>query len=69
MKASGERHAQAALPPGKRQGVHCTGVGWALGPVWMGMVNLIPSGVRTPNRLACSELLHQLRFPGPTSNL
>jgi len=50
MKATGERHAQAALPPGKRQGVHCTGVGWALGPVWMGVVKLVPAGVRSPNR-------------------
>jgi hypothetical protein len=65
MKASCERHAEASLPPGKRQGVHCTGVGWALGPVWMCVVKLIPTGVRTPNRLACSELLHRLGCPVP----
>jgi len=61
MKASGERYAQAALAPGKRHGVHCTGVGWAPEPVWMGVVNLIPAGVRTPNHLACNE------FAAPTT--
>lgn len=45
MKASGERHAQAALPPGKRDNVHCTGVGWATGPFWMGVVKIsFPQG-------------------------
>jgi len=28
---SGQRHASAALPPGKRPGTHCTG-GW-VGPI------------------------------------
>jgi hypothetical protein len=64
MKESGERHTQAALPPGKRHGIHCTGAGWTPGPVWMGVVNLVPTGFRTSNRLACSELLHLLRLPG-----
>jgi hypothetical protein len=30
MEVGGQRHAPAALPPGKRPGTHCTG-GW-VGP-------------------------------------
>jgi hypothetical protein len=42
MGMGGQRHASAALPPGKRHGTNCTG-GWvAPGQVWTGAENLAP---------------------------
>ena len=35
--------------------------GWALGPVWSGTENLAPTGVRNPDRPACSESLHRIQ--------
>ena len=32
--------------------------GWAPGPVWMGAENLTPTGIRSPDRPARSELLY-----------
>ena len=57
----GQRHAPAALPPGKKPGIHCTG-GW-VGPrmFWTGAKNpaLHRSSTHRP-----SSLLHRLRSPG-----
>ena len=39
--------------------------GWAPGPVWTGAENLAPSGIRSPDRPARSELLYRLSYPGP----
>ena len=59
----GQRHAPAALPPGKRAGNHSTG-GWVgPGPVWTGAENLASTGIRSPDRPARSESLYRLRYP------
>ena len=58
----GQRHAPAALPPGKTRyplyrrlgGPDCTGAG-----------NLSPTGIRSPDRPARSESLYLLSYPGP----
>ena len=39
--------------------------GWAPGPLRTGMKNLAPTGIRSPDRSARSELLYRLRSPGP----
>ena len=36
----------------------------APGPVWMGTVNLVPTGIQTEDRPARTELLHRLSYPG-----
>ena len=36
----GQRHALAALPPGKKPSTHCTGGWWGPGPVLTGAENL-----------------------------
>ena len=33
------------------------------GPVWTGAENLAPTGIRSPDRPACSQSLHPLSFP------
>jgi len=35
---------------------------WAAGQVWAGVENLAPTGVRSPDRPARSELLYQISF-------
>ena len=42
--------------------------GWAPGPVWAGAENLAPTGIRSPERPARSELLYRLSYPGQTRN-
>ena len=37
---------------------------WALGPVWTGAENLAPTGIRSPDRPARSELKYRLSYPG-----
>jgi len=37
--------------------------GWVAELVWTGVENLAPTGIRSPDRPACSELLYQLRYP------
>jgi hypothetical protein len=39
--------------------------GWAPGPVWTGVENLVPTGIRSPNRPARSVSLYRLSYPGP----
>jgi len=39
--------------------------GWAPGQSGIGAENFSPTGVRTPNRPACSESLYRLRYPDP----
>jgi hypothetical protein len=36
--------------------------GWASGPVWTGAENLTSTGIRFPDRPACSESLYRLYF-------
>jgi hypothetical protein len=56
----GQRHAPAALPPGKSSGWEA---GWAPGLVWTGAENLASTGIRSPNRLTRSESLYRLSYP------
>jgi hypothetical protein len=37
--------------------------GWAPGPVWTGAEILAPTGIRSPDRLACSESLYRRSYP------
>jgi len=37
--------------------------GWAPGPVWTGAENLIPTGIRSPDRPARSESQYRLSYP------
>jgi len=39
--------------------------GWAPVPVWMGAENLVPTGIRSPDRPARSESLYRLSYPSP----
>ena len=50
MDVGGQRHAQAALPPGKTPGTHVQKAGWTSGPVRTGAENFASAGVRTPDR-------------------
>ena len=55
MGVSCQRHAPAALPPGKDPVPIVQEAGWALGPVLTGAENLAPTGIRSPDRPARSE--------------
>ena len=33
------------------------------GPLWTGAENFTPTGIRSPDRLACSQLLYWIRYP------
>jgi hypothetical protein len=37
--------------------------GWAPGPVWTGVENLAPTGIRYPDRPACFQSLYRLSYP------
>ena len=39
--------------------------GWAPGPVWTGVENLVPTGIRPLDRPARSQSLYRLSYPGP----
>jgi hypothetical protein len=47
--------------PGKRPSTHCTGAGWAPGPVWWGKST--PTRFRSPDRTTRSQQLHWIRYP------
>jgi hypothetical protein len=53
------------LYPGKDPVPIVQEAGWFPGPVWTGAENLTPTGIRSPGRQACSELLYRLSYPGP----
>jgi hypothetical protein len=61
----GQRHASAAFSPWEI----VQEAGWAPGPVWIVAENLTPTGIRSPDHLARSESLYQLRYPGPYTKL
>jgi hypothetical protein len=42
--------------------------GWAPGPVWTGAENLTPTGIRFPDRPACSQSLYRLSYLAHTLN-
>jgi hypothetical protein len=57
MGMDGQRHAPAALPPGKDP-VHIVyEAGWGPGLVWTGAENLVPTGIPTADSPARSEWL------------
>ena len=39
--------------------------GWAPGPVWTGVGNYAPTGIRSPDRPNLIESLYRLSYPGP----
>jgi hypothetical protein len=41
---------------------------WVPGPVWRGAENLVPTGIRSPDRPTCSQSLYRLRYPAKDSN-
>jgi hypothetical protein len=68
MGVGGQRHAPAALPPGKTLYPLYRRLGWPPGPVWTGAEKLAPpTGIRSPDRPPRSESLYRLSYPGPTT--
>jgi hypothetical protein len=61
----GGRHAPAAFTPGKDPVLIVQEAGWAPGLVWISAENLAPTGIRSPDLPAHSELLYLLCYPGP----
>ena len=51
MGVGGQRHAPAALPPGKDPVPTVQEAGWAPGPVWTGAENIAPQrdSIRGPS--------------------
>jgi hypothetical protein len=68
MGVGSQRHAPAALPPGKTPGTHCIG-GW-VGPMvgLDGCKTLASIGIQFPDRPARSESLYRLSYPGAHHN-
>ena len=58
MGVRGQRHAPAAFTPGKDPVPIVQEAGWAPGSVWIGAKNLAPTGIRSPDLPARSELLY-----------
>jgi hypothetical protein len=64
MGVGGHRHAPADFTPEKDPVPILKEAGWAPGPVWTGAENLAPTGIRSPDCPARSELLYRLSYPG-----
>jgi hypothetical protein len=59
----GQRHAPAATYPRERDAVPIVQeAGWASGPVWTSADNLVPTGIRSPNRPARRQSLYRLSY-------
>ena len=58
-----------SVTPGKDPVPIVQEAGWAPGPVWTGAENLAATGIRSPDRPACSESLYRLSYPGPQIKL
>ena len=52
--------------PGKDSVPIVQEAGWAPGPVWTGVENLAPTGIRSPDRQARSQSLYWLSYPAHT---
>jgi hypothetical protein len=65
----GQRHAPAALPPGKTRYPLYRKLGGPQKPVWTCAENLAPTGVRSPDRPARSQSLYRLKYPGSAGSL
>ena len=59
----GQRHAPAALYPGKVPVPIVQEAGWVPGPVWTGEENLALTGIRSPDRQARRQSLYRLSYP------
>jgi hypothetical protein len=57
--------ASAVLRQTKKPGTSLQEGVWAPGLLWMGKEKLFPKGIRFPDHPDRSELLYQLRYPGP----
>jgi hypothetical protein len=57
-----QRHAPAALPPGKDPVPTVQEDGWASGPVWTDVENLAPTGIRSMDRPPPRQSLHRLCY-------
>jgi hypothetical protein len=69
MGVGGQRHGPAALPPGKARYEKIGGwVGPRAGLDWCGKSGP-PTEIRSPDRSARSESLHQLSYRGPISSI
>ena len=62
MGVDGQRHAPAALPRVRDPVPIIQEAGCAPEPVWMGVENIAPTGIRSPDRPAHSESLHRLSY-------
>jgi len=70
MRVDGQRHTPAALYPRQRDPVSILQeAGWAPGPVWMGVENLAPTGIRSPDRPDRGESLYRLSYIGPQTSI
>jgi len=63
MRVGGQRHAQAAVPLGKKPVPIVQDARQAPGPVWAGAEYLAPTGFRSPHPAVRIELLQLLRHP------
>ena len=64
MGVGGQGQVPAALPHEKDPVPIVPEAGWAPGPVWAGAENLATTGIRSPDRPACSESLYRLSYSG-----
>ena len=70
MGVGGQRHAPTALPPGKTRYTlyrRLGGLQGRSGRLWK--LSPPPTGIRSPDRPARSELLYRLSYPGPKFKL
>jgi len=51
------------VTPGKEPVPNVQYAEWVTGSSWTGAGNLAPTGIRSPDRQACSESLHRLSYP------
>ena len=58
-----------SFPPGneRRYLLYSTGGLVDPGPVWSGVKNFVPTGIRSSDRPSCSETLYRQRYPGPSA--
>ena len=60
---SGQQHARPHFTPGKDPVPIVQEAGWALGQVWTGAENIVPTGIRSPDRPTPSQSLYRLSYP------
>ena len=65
----GQRHTRALFNSWKDPVRLVQEVGWTPGPVWTGAENLVPTGIRSPERPARSQSLYRLSYPAHVAEL